>query len=95
MVEQDDRENDAPRRHGKAAKDLKSSGGEAGNAIHDPENQTRRLDMPEDEQTTAGEPMRGSAPPTTRDRSNQPKRPDHRSNQDRGRAPGGKNRDAK
>lgn len=34
----------------------------AGNAIHDPEQQTQRDDMPKEEQPTRGEPGRGSAP---------------------------------
>jgi hypothetical protein len=34
----------------------------AGNAIHDPDEQTRRRDMPDAEQDSEGEPLRGTAP---------------------------------
>jgi hypothetical protein len=39
----------------------------AGNAIYDPSQQTQRLDMPAEEQKTAGEPARGTAPPRPED----------------------------
>jgi hypothetical protein len=57
-----------------------------GYAIHDPAQQSRRQDMPEEEQSTAGQEMRGSAPSHEPDHSNQPHREDHRSNQDWGAA---------
>jgi hypothetical protein len=34
----------------------------AGNAIHDPDEQTRRRDLPDAEQDAEGEPLRGTAP---------------------------------
>lgn len=58
----------------------------AGNAILDPANQTRRQDMPEEEQPTSGPSLRGSAPSKSPDHSHQPERDDHRSNQDWGSA---------
>jgi hypothetical protein len=44
----------------------------AGNAQYDPAEQTRRTDMPEEEQKSTGEPARGTAPSQSADRSNQP-----------------------
>jgi len=58
----------------------------AGNAIHDPARQSRRQDMPDEEQSSEGQEMRGSAPSHEPDRSHQPHRDDHRSNQDWGAA---------
>lgn len=57
----------------------------AGNAIQDPANQTRREDMDED-QPGEGIELRGTAPSHEADRSHQPHRDDHRSNQDWGSA---------
>jgi hypothetical protein len=48
----------------------------AGNAQFDPAQQSKRLDIPEDEQQASGEPTRGSEPSREPDRSRQPHRHD-------------------
>jgi len=58
----------------------------AGNAIYDPSNQSRREDLERDATNGEGQDMRGTQPSHARDDSHQPSRPDHPSNQDRGRA---------
>ena len=55
----------------------------AGNAIYDPAEQTRRRDLPADEQPGAGEPMRGTQPSEAPDRSNQPHPSDVLPNRDK------------
>ena len=65
-----------------------SEGGVApgGNAIYDPSNQSRREDLEDDALNGEGQDMRGTQASHSRDNTNQPARPDHVSNQDRGRA---------
>jgi hypothetical protein len=87
-MEEREREDEAERLRYERSENDASAGGVApgGAAQFDRSNQTRREDLDQDELNGTGQDMRGTQAPHTRDDSNQPSRPDHPSNEDRGRA---------
>ena len=86
-MEKEREQEQAPLRYERSENDA-SEGGVApgGNAVYDLSNQSRREDLEDDAQNGEGQDMRGTQASHARDDSNQPSRPDHVSNQDRGRA---------